>query len=81
LQNKIHFAIHGHTAAELIVERADAEKDFMGLLTFKGNQSTLAEARAAKNYLDEKELRAMGHFWGHCLKILYLSVFWRRESF
>lgn len=60
VQNKIHFAIHGHTAAELIVERADAEKDFMGLLTFKGTQPTLAEARTAKNYLDDKELRAMG---------------------
>ena len=60
VQNKIHYAIHGHTAAELIVERADAEKDFMGLLTFKGTQPTLAEARMAKNYLNEKELRAMG---------------------
>ena len=60
VQNKIHFAIHGHTAAELIVERADAEKDFMGLLTFKGTQPTLAEARTAKNYLDDKELRSMG---------------------
>lgn len=60
VQNKIHYAIHGHTAAELIVERADAEKDFMGLLTFKGKQPTLAEARTAKNYLDDKELRSMG---------------------
>ena len=60
VQNKIHFAIHGYTAAELIVERADAEKDFMGLLTFKGTQPTLAEARTAKNYLDDKELRSMG---------------------
>ena len=60
VQNKIHYAIHGHTAAELIVARADAEKDFMGLLTFKGNQPTLLEARTAKNYLNEKELRAMG---------------------
>lgn len=60
VQNKIHYAIHGHTAAELIVERADAEKDFMGLLTFRGNQPTLAEARTAKNYLNEKELKAMG---------------------
>ena len=60
VQNKIHFAIHGHTAAELIVERADAEKDFMGLLTFNGGQPTLAEARTAKNYLDDKELRVMG---------------------
>ena len=60
VQTKIHSAIHGHTAAELIVCRADAEKDFMGLLTFKGNQPTLIEARTAKNYLNEKELRAMG---------------------
>ena len=60
VQNKIHYAIHGHTAAELIVERADAEKDFMGLLTFKGNHPTLIEAKTAKNYLNEKELRAMG---------------------
>ena len=60
VQNKIHFAIHGHTAAELIVERADAEKDFMGLLTFKGTLPTLSEARTAKNYLDDKELRSMG---------------------
>ena len=60
VQNKIHYAIHGHTAAELIMERADAEKDFMGLLTFKGTQPTLVEAKTAKNYLDEKELRSMG---------------------
>ena len=60
VQNKIHYAIHGHTAAELIVKRADAEKDFMGLLTFKGNHPTLIEAKTAKNYLNEKELRAMG---------------------
>ena len=60
VQNKIHYAVHGHTAAELIVERADAEKDFMGLLTFKGTQPTLVEAKTAKNYLDEKELRVMG---------------------
>ena len=60
VQNKIHYAIHGHTAAELIVERADAEKEFMGLMTFKGNHPTLIEVKTAKNYLNEKELRAMG---------------------
>lgn len=60
VQNKIHYAIHGHTAAELIVDRADAEKDFMGLLTFQGSQPTLEEACTAKNYLNEKELRSMG---------------------
>lgn len=60
VQNKIHYAIHGQTAAEVIYTRADAEKEFMGLTTFAGNQPTLREAVIAKNYLDEKELRAMG---------------------
>ena len=60
VQNKIHYAIHGQTAAEVIYTRADAEKDFMGLTTFSGNQPTLKEAVIAKNYLNEKELRAMG---------------------
>ena len=60
VQNKIHYAVHGETAAEVIYHRADAEKEFMGLTTFKGNQPTLSEAKIAKNYLNEKELRAMG---------------------
>ena len=60
VQNKIHYAIHGQTAAEVIYNRADAEKEFMGLTTFAGNQPTLREATIAKNYLSEKELRAMG---------------------
>ncbi len=60
VQNKIHYAVHGETAAEVIYHRADAEKEFMGLTTFKGNQPTLSEAKVAKNYLNEKELRAMG---------------------
>ena len=60
VQNKIHYAIHGQTAAEVIYNRADAEKEFMGLTTFAGNQPSLREATIAKNYLNEKELRAMG---------------------
>ena len=60
VQNKIHYAISGETAAEVIYHRADAEKDFMGLMTFYGEQPTFREAETAKNYLDEKELRAMG---------------------
>ncbi len=60
VQNKIHYAIHGQTAAEVIYTRADAEKEFMGLTTFAGTQPTLREAVIAKNYLNEKELRAMG---------------------
>lgn len=60
VQNKIHYAISGETAAEVIYHRADAEKEFMGLTTFEGAQPTLRETKIAKNYLDEKELRAMG---------------------
>lgn len=60
VQNKIHYAVSGKTAAEVIYHRADFEKDFMGLVTFSGEQPTLREAKIAKNYLDEKELRVMG---------------------
>ena len=60
VQNKIHYAIHGETAAEVIYHRADAEKEFMGLTTFSGNHPTLKEAKVAKNYLNEKELKSMG---------------------
>ena len=60
VQNKIHYAISGETAAEVIYHRVDAEKEFMGLMSFSGEQPTLKEAKIAKNYLNEKELRAMG---------------------
>ena len=60
VQNKIHYAVSGETAAEVIYHRAYAEKDFMGLMIFSGDQPTLREAKVAKNYLNEKELRAMG---------------------
>ena len=60
VQNKMHFAVHGQTAAEVIYNRADAEKEFMGLKSFEGDRPHLKDAVVAKNYLDEKELRAMG---------------------
>ena len=60
VQNKIHYAVHGHTAAEVIFNRADAEKEFMGLTSFKGNKPHLSDAIVAKNYLSEKELRSLG---------------------
>lgn len=59
VQNKMHWASHGHTAAEIIMERADSEKDFMGLTNFEGDQPTLQEAIIAKNYLTEKELNVL----------------------
>jgi len=60
VQNKIHYAVHGQTAAEVIFNRADAEKEFMGLVTFSGNRPHLQDALIAKNYLNEKELRSLG---------------------
>lgn len=60
VQNKIHFAVHGQTAAEVIFTRADAEKEFMGLMTFPGSRPYLKDVVVAKNYLDEKELRSLG---------------------
>jgi len=59
VQNKLHYAAHGHTAAEIIKARADAGKPFMGLLSFSGSQPTKAEITVAKNYLDAGELRRL----------------------
>lgn len=60
MQNKIHYAVSGKTAAEIIYERADASKDFMGLTSFKGDRPHLKDIDIAKNYLDESEMRKMG---------------------
>ena len=60
VQNKIHYAVHGQTAAEVIFTRSDAEKEFMGLMTFPGIRPYLKDVVVAKNYLDEKELRSLG---------------------
>ena len=59
VQNKMHWASHGHTAAEIIMQRADSEKDFMGLTNFEGDTPTLQEATIAKNYLTEEELNVL----------------------
>lgn len=59
IQNKLHYAAHGQTAAEVVATRADAGKPFMGLLSFSGSQPTKAEALVAKNYLDESELKRL----------------------
>jgi len=59
VQNKMHFAVHGHTAAELIANRADALKQNMGLTSFKGNYITIADTHIAKNYLNEPELKQL----------------------
>lgn len=61
VQNKLHFATHGHTAAEVIYERADANKPFMGLTIFAGELPVLEEVKIAKNYLDENELKILNN--------------------
>ena len=59
IQNKMHYAIHQHTAAELIYERVNAEQNFMRLKLFNGELPTLKEAKTAKNYLSEAELKGL----------------------
>ena len=59
VQNKLHYAAHGHTAAEVIYERADADKPFMGLTAFSGDFPTAKDIGIAKNYLSEEELRVL----------------------
>lgn len=61
VQNKLHYATHGHTAAEIIAERADAGKPFMGLLAFSSGEVTKQDIGIAKNYLKENELKKLNN--------------------
>lgn len=61
VQNKLHYAAHGHTAAEIMYERANANEPFMGLKNFKGDFPVLTDTTIAKNYLDEKELKVLNN--------------------
>ena len=61
VQNKLHFAAHGHTAPEVIYERANSDKPFMGLTTFKGDIPVLSDVVIAKNYLTEEELKILNN--------------------
>lgn len=61
VQNKLHYAAHGHTAAEVIYDRADAEKPFMGLTTFKGELPCINDIKIAKNYLTADELKILNN--------------------
>lgn len=61
VQNKLHYAAHGHTAAEVIYERADADKPFMGLTAFSGEFPTAKDISVAKNYLTEDELKVLNN--------------------
>lgn len=59
VQNKMHYSVHGHTAAEIIYERADAQKDFMGLTTWTGAMPKRTDAEIAKNYLSQEEVTTL----------------------
>lgn len=61
VQNKLHYAAHGHTASEVIYLRVDSDKPFAGINSFKGSQPTQAEAMVAKNYLTEQELKVLNN--------------------
>ncbi len=61
VQNKLHYAAHGHTAAEVIYARVDNRKPFMGMTTFKGEWPTLHDAKVAKNYLSQDELKILNN--------------------
>lgn len=61
VQNKLHYAAHGHTAAEVIYERADADKPFMGLTTFIGEQPSKTDVTIARNYLSEEESKVLNN--------------------
>lgn len=68
MQNKMHYAAHGHTAAEVILERCEAYDFQMGLMSLSGNEPTLEELHIAKNYLNERELDNL-----NCIVSLYLD--------
>lgn len=61
VQNKLHYAAHGQTAAEVLFDRADSTKPFMGMTTFKGEWPTLQDAKVAKNYLSQDELKILNN--------------------
>ena len=88
VQNKLHFAIQGHTAAELIVDRADSNKRNMGLTNWRKGNITLADATVAKNYMDEDELKGLellveqflsfAEFQIHSRRLMYKSDWIRK---
>lgn len=74
IQNKMHWATHGHTAAEVIYQRIDSTKPNLGLTNFKGEKPSLQETEIAKNYLDEKELNLLNRFVTAYLEIAELQA-------
>lgn len=81
VQNKLHFAAHGHTAAEVIYERADAEKLFMGLTTFSGELPALKDIGIAKNYLNESELKILNNLVSGYFDLAEISAIEHRPMY
>lgn len=79
VQNKLHYAAHGHTASEVIYLRVDSDKPFAGLTNFKGDQPTQAEALIAKNFLEEKELKVLNNLVAAYFDLAELNAIEERE--
>lgn len=79
VQNKLHFAVHEHTAAELIYERVDNEKPFVGMTNFKGDYITIDDVKIAKNYLSEIELQRLNLLVSQFLDFAELQALEQRE--
>lgn len=75
VQNKLHYATHGHTAAEIIYQRADAKKEFMGLKNFKGKFPVWSDVKIAKNYLDENELKILNNLVSGYFDLAEINAF------
>lgn len=81
VQNKLHYATHGHTAAEVIFERADAELPFMGMTSFNGSYPTAKDIVVAKNYLSEKELKVLNNLVSGYFDIAELNAIEHRAMY
>ena len=79
VQNKLHYAAHGHTASEVVYLRVDSDKAFAGLTNFKGEQPTQAEAMIAKNFLEEKELKVLNNLVAAYFDLAELNAIEERE--
>ncbi|WP_313016309.1 virulence RhuM family protein [Acetoanaerobium noterae] len=81
VQNKMHFAAHGHTAAEIVYLRADADKDFMGMTSFDGKSLRKADASIAKNYLQEDEIKILNRLVTAYLEFAELQAIRQRPMY
>ncbi|MDM1398829.1 virulence RhuM family protein [Myroides odoratimimus] len=79
VQNKLHYAAHGHTASEVIYLRVDSDKPFVGMTNFKGDEPTQAEAMIAKNFLEEKELKVLNNLVAAYFDLAELNAIEERE--